>query len=189
MSETPIWLSAWFPVWLQDVLRALAPVVALGLSTWAIWSPMQARNREAKQRAKAIAVSIYPDVLLIKAALSKAEIILSRAPFSGTTDEHPTSKGHSFVAKHLREAAIPVPTMVDRLAEDMWRLGDKGGGSAAQMVSLLYQWNQLVEKAAKHIEEEGIADVSGLLMAISGNLKALKAATEATDQAIADLHP
>ncbi len=79
--------------------------------------------------------------------------------------------------------------MVDRLAEDMWRLGYEEGASAAQMVSLLYQWNQLVEKAAKHIEEEGIDDVFELVMAISGNLMALKAATEATDQAIAGLHP
>ncbi|WP_368418063.1 hypothetical protein [Rhodovarius sp.] len=189
MSEAPAWLSALFPDWLQNVLRALAPVVALGLSTWAIWSPMRARNREAKQRSKAIAVSIYPDVLLIKEALSKAEFVLSQAPFSGVPNENASAKGHATVAKNLREAAIPVPTMVDRLAEDMWRLGDEEGVSAAQMVSLLYQWNLVVEKAATRIEEDGIADVSGLVTPLSGNLEALKAATEATDQAIAGLHP
>jgi hypothetical protein len=189
MSEPPIWLSTWFPTWLQDALQAFAPVVALGLSTWAIWSPTRARNREAKQRAKAMAVAIQPDILLIKAALCKAETILSRALFSGEPNQRPVACDHASIARTLREATIPVPTMVERLAEDMWRLGDEAGVSAAQMVSLLYQWNQLVEKAAARIDAEEINDASGLVTLMKGNFQALKTATETTDRAVAGLHP
>ena len=71
----------------------------------------------------------------------------------------------------------------------MWRLGDEGGVSAAQMVSLLYQWNQLVEKAATRIDAEKINDVSALVTSMRGNFQALKTAAEATDRAVAGLHP
>lgn len=189
MSEPPIWLSALFPDWLQNLLQALSPVVALGLSTWAVWSPMRARNREAKQRAKAIAVAILPDILLIKAALRKAGSVLSRASFSGASIEHPATNRNARADEILREAAIAVPTMVDRLAEDMWRLGDEEGRSAAQMVALLYQWNQIVEQVAARVEAGGIDEVSALVKSMTGHLQALNTATEATERAVAGLHP
>lgn len=189
MSEPPIWLSTWFPEWLQEILRAVAPVVALGLSTWAIWSPARARKREAMQRAQAIAVAIQPDIFLIQAALRKAEDILSQSLFSEAPNQRHAASDHASVARTLRKAAIPVPAMVDRLAEDMWRLGDERGVSAAQMVSLLYQWNQLVEKAATLIDAKETDDVSGLVTSMKGNFQALKTATEATDLAVEELHP
>jgi hypothetical protein len=79
--------------------------------------------------------------------------------------------------------------MIDRLAEDMWRLGDGVGVSAAQMVSLLYQWNALVEKAAARIAEGGAQDISAVVQALSGNIAALKSATEETERGVAKIHP
>ena len=57
------------------------------------------------------------------------------------------------------------------------------------MMSLLYQWNQLAEKAATRIDAEKINDVSALVTSMSGKFQALKTATEATDRAVAGLHP
>ena len=79
--------------------------------------------------------------------------------------------------------------MIDRLAEDMWRLGDELGASAAQMVSLLHQWSALVENAAKRIEEEGTNDVHAFIQPMSGNLNALKKATEETERGVEKIHP
>lgn len=182
---------AWLYAWLIVLLPATAPVVALGLSTWGIWAPARARKKEAAQRRKAIAVSILPDILFIQVSLGRAEQVLSQHPFVELPQGQPipSSNPHKVVAATLRRALIPVPPMIDRLAVDMWRLGDEAGASAAQMVSLLYQWSALVEKAATRIEEEGTNDVRAFVQPMSGNLNALKMAIEATKQGVEKIHP
>ncbi|MCX7356371.1 MAG: hypothetical protein NTY59_16440 [Alphaproteobacteria bacterium] len=182
---------AWLGAWLLKFLLAISPVVALGLSTWGICAPARARKKEAAQRAKAIAVSILPDILFIQVSLVRAEQVLSQHPFVELPQGQPMplSNPHAVVASTLRHALIPVPPMIDRLAEDMWRLGDELGASAAQMVSLLHQWSALVENAAKRIEEEGTNDVHAFIQPMSGNLNALKKATEETERGVEKIHP
>ncbi len=181
----------WLWAWLLKVLPAISPVVALGLSTWGILAPARSRKKETAQRAKAIAVSILPDILFIQVSLGRAEQVLSRYPFVELPQGQPMPlfKPQAVVAATLRQALIPVPPMIDRLAEDMWRLGDELGASAAQMVSLLHQWSNLVEKAATRIEEEGTNDVREFVQPMSGNLNALKKATEETERGVAKIHP
>ncbi len=175
------------PAWLQGI----SAVVALGLSAWAITGQALAKRKEGTRRAQALAVSIFPDILFIQVSLGRAEKVISQQPFAEHAERQQQSSPNpqGVVAGQLRQAIIPVPPMIDRLAEDMWRLGDGVGVSAAQMVSLLYQWNALVEKAAARIAEGGAQDISAVVQALSGNIAALKSATEETERGVAKIHP
>ena len=107
---------AWLSAWLLKFLPVISPVVALSLSTWGILAPARSRKKEAAQRAKAIAVSILPDILFIKVSLVRAEQVLSRHPFVELPQGQPMllSNPHAVAAAALRQALIPVPPMIDR---------------------------------------------------------------------------
>ena len=78
---------------------------------------------------------------------------------------------------------------LNQLLQIRWRRWMTRAFLAAQMVSLLYQWNALVEKAAARIAEGGAQDISAVVQALSGNIAALKSATEETERGVAKIHP
>ena len=138
-----------------------------------------------------MALSILPEILFIQASLERAEKVLSQQPFVEAAESQPQllTKTPEDIPKCLRQAVIPPPRMIDRLAEDMWRLVGDAGKSAAQMVSLLYQWNALVEKAAAQIETGMQDDNFAVGQSLRGHLKILKSIIKETEHGIKKIHP
>ena len=119
-----------------------------------------------------MAVCIFPDLLLLQAAAEQANRSITEVRIA-------QDSGDRFVqgalARDVREARILVPVMLDRASMELWKLGDDVGPTAVQLLALLHQWNQLVDRAATILETT--PRVSALGFSI-GHMKALRQAVE-----------
>lgn len=172
-------------------MQGIAAVVALILSSWAIVAPARAKKRNEVSRAKAIAVSILPDLLFVTTSIERAAEVLQQHPFVKLADGQvpPSPNPNAVIASRLRQAMISVPTMLARQATEVWQLGGDAGVTVAQMIALLYQWDTLLEKAASIIEKGQAGDIPAFCLPLQGNLEALKRSAAEASLHVEKIHP
>jgi hypothetical protein len=108
---------------------------------------LAANAKSDRLRAYSIAVGIFPELVSIRGAHEKARDVIN--------GEWPkvVTLGTASIAGRIREARIPVPPLLDRFTGDLHLLGD-AGHSLLQLVSIILQYDGLIEGSALNVERQ-----------------------------------
>ncbi len=139
-------MPAWLP--LKDLpawLQAFAAIVALGISVWAVWQTNAGERRKDRLRAHGIAVAIYPELLKLTGVLQNVRDSLARLKTNSRVLVGQT------IAATVQTGKVPIPPMLERNVDNFYLLGEPAGPTCLQLVSILLQYNSLVEDVAARI--------------------------------------
>jgi hypothetical protein len=129
------------PAWLQ----AFAAIVALGISVWATLWATGAERRKDRLKVQGIAVAVYPELLKLEPTFDGIEQQLERLKGENSRTVYQSA------AATLLNCQIPIPPMIERNIDTLFLLGEPGGATCLQLVSLILQYNSLVEPIAQRM--------------------------------------
>ena len=132
-------------------------------------------NRD-RLRAHSIAVGIYPELVSIRGDHEKARHVID--------DVWPTISHYSATAI-AADARISIPPLLDRFTGDLHLLGD-GGHSLLQLISIILQYDSLIDDVAQNIERQvNVLDPTRLAKALSQHLKIIGERLDEAQQKVA----
>jgi hypothetical protein len=148
MDAFKAWLDGWVlqPQYLPGWLSAFAALIVSGISVWAVLRTGAAERRRGRLQSRAIAVAIYPGVAYLETVVDE------------TRKELATLKAHSGVlarqnvaSEVQRVAQIPIPTMLVRNVDRLFKLGEVAGLTCLHVVTVLLRHNEAVELAGSRM--------------------------------------
>jgi hypothetical protein len=127
----PQYLTAW--------LQALAAIVALGISAWAVLRQGAMERRRNRQEMNTLAVAIYPEIGMLKISLQTARerITKLRATYAGVV-------GQSIGATLQASAYVGMVPMIERNIDRLYISGDVAGPTCIHLARLIIQHNVTV---------------------------------------------
>jgi len=166
------------PSWLQ----AFAAIVALFIAVWGTLRADKAMRRRDRLQARCIATAIYPDILSIEVGLGRVRGVLKQL----------VSISAAHVGQHymadLNMAQIEIPSMLTRNVDNLYLLGEQAGPTCLQLVSIVLQYNDLVQSAAAQLADKAKGEWTNLLHALEGHLKAIDILVGEAQQELAAVH-
>jgi hypothetical protein len=105
------------PAWLQ----AIAAIVALAISVWAVLRANAVERRRDNIRAHGIAVAIYPEILRIPV---EVENVFTRLADLRANYGHLVGQS---IAVNFQMAQITLPSMLERNVDNLYYLGEPAG--------------------------------------------------------------
>ncbi|MGJ5180810.1 hypothetical protein ACQR16_26615 [Bradyrhizobium oligotrophicum] len=138
-------LDKWIlkPELLAGWLQALAAIIALAISAWAVvWSSASSRRRD-RLEPRGLAVAVFPEILMLKVSVQQVRdcLVEFKQRYSGLV-------GQSIAAELQGKASIAIPPMLDRNIDKLFLLGDLAGPSCLHLVRLIMQYNDTVGRMA-----------------------------------------
>ena len=171
-----------------DWFAAISTAVQAFVAFVAIWIAVSSSTRSERssevdrvRRAKATAIGIYPDIMVLLEELPRAQHALNDFLDVVKRGESGTNLAKVEV---FRQAIVRTPPMLDRAALDLWRLGDAAALDTSQMLSLIHQWNSLVEGAIAKFIRTGDGH---FVASLQGNLAALGIVTHDADKSVSEI--
>lgn len=145
-------MTGWFETWvlkpdyLPAWLQAMAAIVALAISVWAVWWASSAARRRDRLELRGIAVAIYPEIQMLKERTAKV-----REGVAESKKRYATLVGQNVAATLQMVTNIPIPPMIDRNTDRLFLLGDVAGPSCIHLVRFLVQYNDFAGQLVSHI--------------------------------------
>jgi hypothetical protein len=120
-------------------LQALAAIVALGISAWAVLRQGAMERRRNRQEMNTLAVAIYPEIGMLKISLQTARerITKLRATYAGVV-------GQSIGATLQASAYVGMVPMIERNIDRLYISGDVAGPTCIHLARLIIQHNVTV---------------------------------------------
>jgi hypothetical protein len=165
------------PAWLQ----AFAAVVALGISVWATLKPGIDEKRKERLRGRSIAVAIFPELLKLEPIIAGAERSLE---YLKSNDRVLINS----VTNNLLSAQIQVPPMLERNIDNFYLLGEPAGAACIQLVSLVDQFDSLVEAIAARIMVMTVEQWHEAMDHLQAYLTLLRSVIEKAKEEVQPLH-
>ena len=132
----------YLPAWLQ----AFAAIVAIFISVWAALRATTYERRRDRLQVRGIAVVVYLEVLKLEEIVRTA-----KSQLSALTAQFAHLAGQSIAVNVLETAHVALPVMIDRNVDRLFMLGDVAGPACLQLVSVLLQYNALVDQIAARV--------------------------------------
>jgi hypothetical protein len=123
----PQYLTAW--------LQALASIVALGISAWAVLRQRAIERRRDRRELNTLAVAIYPE---IEMPIS-VQTVRERLTKLKATDVKLV--GQSIGAALQASAYVAMPPMIERNIDRLYILGDIAGPTCIHLARIIIQYN------------------------------------------------
>jgi hypothetical protein len=127
-------------------LQAFTAIVALGISVWAVLRNTSATRRRDRLELNGLAVSIYPELLMLPTLIQNVRDGLKRLKA-----RYGSLVGQSVAASFELTAQISIPPMLERNVDKLFLLGPLGGPTCLQLYRLLLQYNSTVSAVAQHL--------------------------------------
>lgn len=142
------WASDWIlrPDYLPAWLQAFAAIVAIFISVWAALRATTYERRRDRLQVRGIAVVVYLEVLKLEEIVRTA-----KSQLSALTAQFAHLAGQSIAVNVLETAHVALPVMIDRNVDRLFMLGDVAGPACLQLVSVLLQYNALVDQIAARV--------------------------------------
>jgi hypothetical protein len=122
MSFLNNWIAKpeYLPAWLQ----AVAAVVALGISVWAVWWTGATGRRRDRLELRGLAVAVFPEIVMLKTSVQNVRdnLLSIKKRYAGQV-------GQSVGAVLQLSAPIQVPPMMERNTDKLFLLGEAAGPS------------------------------------------------------------
>jgi hypothetical protein len=136
-----------------------------------------------RRQAKGIAVGVYPELLEIGVLHERATNMIKKEwskDWSGRT--------YPDVAAYVRDTHIRLPPILDRSFDYLYLLGD-AAHSLQQLVSVILQYNGMLDALARHIEH-GVAsaNLASHAQDFLGELEAVRRNVEAARRDLQPFH-
>jgi hypothetical protein len=164
-------------------------VGAAAVGAWAAYRVGNAQVVAAKQRnrlqARCLAVAIYPEPLDLEVAHKRAIGMFA--------DELPKARRERWhtagTVALIRAAQIEIPPLLDRTLDQLYLVGE-AGPELLQLISVLLQYNTLVEKLAQQIHDNVDSfDRPAREKSLGGQLSAIGRNIAEAQRLLGDLHP
>jgi hypothetical protein len=160
--------------WVQAVAAVTGLVISLiavGISVCAIRRQGAAERERNKLRARSIAVATYTDLHKVEGLVQNATEARERlAGLMNTSNE--------VFAEALRRASVPLPPMLARSIDHLYALGEPAGPTCLQLVTTLWQHNEIVEALASMTVKIGRQPMEGYETNLDGHLALLRQVIE-----------
>jgi hypothetical protein len=166
------------PSWLQ----AFAAIVALFIAVWGTLRADKAAKRRDRLQARCIATAIYPDILSIEVGLGRVRGMLKQLVSISAT-----MVGQHYMAD-LNVAQIEIPPLLTRNVDNLYLLGEQAGPTCLQLVSVILQYNDLVQSAAAQLADKAKGEWTDLLHALEGHLTAIETLLGQAQKEIGPVH-
>jgi hypothetical protein len=167
----PQYLTAW--------LQALAAIVALGISAWAVLRQGAIERRRNRQEMNTLAVAIYPEIGMLKISLQTARerITKLRATYAGVV-------GQSIGATLQASAYVGMPPMIERNIDRLYILGDVAGPTCIHLARLIIQYNVTVEMLVQRVLHLNADQWTGAVQQIFEHLDLLDKVVDKADHEV-----
>jgi hypothetical protein len=113
---------------------------------------LAAATKKDRLQAQCIAVGVYPELLGVQVAHEEAVRTVNEVWSRVRTEGPPLTPPQ--VVTRIRNALIPIPPLLNRSIENLYLLGD-AGPSLLQLVSVVLQYDDLVDTIAANVERHG----------------------------------
>ncbi len=167
------------PSWLQ----AFAAVTALVISVWATLRVGMIERRRDRLQARAIAVSIYLELLKLKVATENTRSLLE-----DLVNQYKTLVGQSIASRIELCGHIPLPAMLDRNVDKLYLLGKPAGPSCLQLAGVLLQYGALLQDVVMRISAMGEEDWTEALRHLDEHLALLLKVTAKCLREVKPIH-
>ena len=171
-------MTADLPSWLQS----FAAIVALFIAVWGTLRADKAIKRRERLQARCIATAIFPDFLVIEVCVERSRKFLET--LTATAENY---VGQS-VSASVQGVQIELPAMLMRNVDSLYMLGEPAGPTCLQLVSVVLQYNDLVQTAAAQIATMNKGEWADHLGALGGHLKAIQILITQAQAEVAPAH-
>jgi hypothetical protein len=156
-------------------LAIVAALIGAGAAYYVGHTQIAAAKRKDRLQARCIAVAISPELLQLKVRYERARKIIA--------DEFPKAKAQrpgimtDAVVALILDARIEIPPLLSRSVDQLYIL-DEAGPTLLQLISVILQYNNLIETIASQIRQhvdsfnpsQHQKDVAGHLRVIGQNI-------------------
>ncbi|GLH77041.1 hypothetical protein SSBR45G_19490 [Bradyrhizobium sp. SSBR45G] len=156
------------PELISGWLQALAAIIALGVSTWAVFWTTAASRRRDRLESRGLAVAVFPEILMLKAIIQQI-----RDSITDLKARYGNLVGQSIAAELQNRTAISIPPMLERNIDKLFLLGDLAGPSCLHLVRLIMQYNDIVARMAVLVATMNAEQWGGALVQLQAHLQLL----------------
>jgi len=152
-------------------------------ATWqAAYDQLAANDRKDRLQAHCIAVGIYPELLAVKVSSERASKLI-REEFQKVRMALTTQ-----TVALIRDVRIFEPPLVSQSIDQLYILGESGA-TILQLLSVILQYNHMVETLAKRTQDDVNAFWASYgLNDLSGHLDLITKLLETAEREIAPIH-
>jgi hypothetical protein len=169
----------YLPAWLQ----AIAAVVALALSAFAIWWSGAAERRRNRLEVRGIAVAIYPEIEML--GISTQNV---RQGIAELTRRYASLAGQSVAASLQLTASIQLPPMLDRYTDRVFILGDIAGPICLHLIRLVHQYDAFVEQVVARVAMLNVEQWVEAVKQLEAHLTLLDKVIEKCEHEVRPIH-
>lgn len=83
---------------------------------------------------------------------------------------------------------IAVPSMLDRNVDRLYQLGEPAGPTVLQLIAVVLQYNELVERLSNEVLTSGDSDWTRIHKCLRGHLQAMQILLGEAEAAVGGLH-
>jgi|SRR5665213_1611346 len=169
---------------LASWLQAIGAIVGLGVAIYVPWSQRrnEARVRADQDRVKArsVAIAISPDLVEVLVLWEKASAII----------QNETAQGPTYALEQLiSDITIPLPETLVTYEKRLYWMGEPVGPDVQQLVSVIRQYNGLVETIHQQAINYTIPyDPKRVRQSLAGQLQAMRLCLNSIDKNLTAIH-
>ncbi len=157
--------------------------MAIVISVWASFRAGAIERRRYRLQARGIAVAIYPAILKLPAELENARSVVSKLR------QQEVRHVGSHLASDLEVVTrIGLPAMIERNMDQLFMLGPVAGPTVLQLVTVIEQHNEVVDRIASHIVMAGPGQWAGALDQVEESLNLIGAVVAKSAHEIGPIH-